>query len=520
MVAPLPSQASRHVSTEKLKMLLEVNPASIICRTRNRKTALQLAKETAVMGHPNHALIRALTAKEEAYGKTQSSDDAGSAQVLPNHIPSESEEGAATFPGDTATITPTRTIARRVTVGGQISYNSPVSPGALGYDTAGLPAESSRNNTPEPIQSQTRPGGVLGTAGFPTTMNDCDLHFFAAQREPRSSRRISTGQSAPSSPPNLVTNHTTISSAASTSGEGGDETSNQGPVLPNHLKPKKRKPKQITGTAKKKKKRSNNKLGLSSHTSKSTHQTVNQAVTDLPEKHTRCSRKASYKKPVHVLQLEGLPKLLMLDLQKDNRNMVGSALKQLSLQISNDTKSQEDVIDLGGHGMVLLAMRKYAGSETVQEHGLMCISFLVWDRGSVGLAVEKSGGLEAALNASLTFSNSEPVQFAACCAVGGLLRGMRMEFVVAQQRFGHRLIFDFDGIEWILTIMKRFLDFAGSQNIGCQILTHMLSFGEESKNMLQQAGVVARVSTAVNKHPQDADLQKCADNFMAMWRGS
>ena len=59
-------QVSRHVSPDKLRMLLDANPASIHEVTNDRKTALQLAKDTATRSHPNFALIEAI---EAALGK-------------------------------------------------------------------------------------------------------------------------------------------------------------------------------------------------------------------------------------------------------------------------------------------------------------------------------------------------------------------------------------------------------------------------------------------------------------------
>lgn len=57
---PLHVAVSRHVSPDKLKMLLAANPASIREVTNDQKTALQLARTTATRSHPNYALIRAL----------------------------------------------------------------------------------------------------------------------------------------------------------------------------------------------------------------------------------------------------------------------------------------------------------------------------------------------------------------------------------------------------------------------------------------------------------------------------
>jgi hypothetical protein len=51
---------SRHVSPDKLKMLLQANPQAISEVTNDQKTALQLAISKATRSHPNYALIQAL----------------------------------------------------------------------------------------------------------------------------------------------------------------------------------------------------------------------------------------------------------------------------------------------------------------------------------------------------------------------------------------------------------------------------------------------------------------------------
>ena len=57
---PLHVAVSRHVSPEKLRLLLDANPSALLAKTNDGKTALGLAKATATVSHPNFALIKAL----------------------------------------------------------------------------------------------------------------------------------------------------------------------------------------------------------------------------------------------------------------------------------------------------------------------------------------------------------------------------------------------------------------------------------------------------------------------------
>ena len=59
---------SRHCSPEKLRMLLAVNPESLMSKTNDGQTLLSLAINTATKSHPNYALIDALRTKLDGIG--------------------------------------------------------------------------------------------------------------------------------------------------------------------------------------------------------------------------------------------------------------------------------------------------------------------------------------------------------------------------------------------------------------------------------------------------------------------
>mmetsp|Transcript_11448 Transcript_11448/g.21163 ORF Transcript_11448/g.21163 Transcript_11448/m.21163 type:complete len:447 (+) Transcript_11448:521-1861(+) len=54
---PVHVACSRHCSPEKLQMLLDVNPSSLVAKTNDGDTLLSLAIKTATKSHPNYALI-------------------------------------------------------------------------------------------------------------------------------------------------------------------------------------------------------------------------------------------------------------------------------------------------------------------------------------------------------------------------------------------------------------------------------------------------------------------------------
>jgi hypothetical protein len=178
-------------------------------------------------------------------------------------------------------------------------------------------------------------------------------------------------------------------------------------------------------------------------------------------------------KSLHSPILETLPKLLMIDLQQDDAKLVACALEQLSQQF--------------------------------------------WNSGCTSMSVEKLGGLETVLNASAAFPGSESAQFALRCAVGSLLNRMGTELFADKKRLGGRLIFEFEGINWILAIMEKLKHSQQVQTIGCQILAHRLDCGEESRRVLNDAGAAAFVLDAKRRHPQDTNLTTAAGAFMSEW---
>ena len=66
---PVHVACSRHCSPEKLKMLLQANPSSLHAKTGDRKSLMDLAKETATKSHPNLALIEELERQIEDWAE-------------------------------------------------------------------------------------------------------------------------------------------------------------------------------------------------------------------------------------------------------------------------------------------------------------------------------------------------------------------------------------------------------------------------------------------------------------------
>lgn len=85
---PIHVACSRHCSPEKLEMLLQVNPASLIAETDDGRTLLVLAKNTATKSHPNYALINDLERRFQIASLTASS----SARMFPINVQSCSDQ--------------------------------------------------------------------------------------------------------------------------------------------------------------------------------------------------------------------------------------------------------------------------------------------------------------------------------------------------------------------------------------------------------------------------------------------
>ena len=101
---PVHVACSRHCSPEKLKMLLQANPSSLHAKTGDRKSLMDLAKETATKSHPNLALIEELERQIEDYKGTVSMETSPECSEL---FPSQF------FNSDVATPRPTRLSKKR-----------------------------------------------------------------------------------------------------------------------------------------------------------------------------------------------------------------------------------------------------------------------------------------------------------------------------------------------------------------------------------------------------------------------
>jgi Ankyrin repeats (many copies) len=80
---PLHVAVSRHVSPDKLRLLLDANPSALLAQTNDGQTALALAKTTATESHPNYALIKALEEEIQLCARVASLDVAA---VLPARV--------------------------------------------------------------------------------------------------------------------------------------------------------------------------------------------------------------------------------------------------------------------------------------------------------------------------------------------------------------------------------------------------------------------------------------------------
>lgn len=78
--------ASRHVSPDKLQMLLNANPDSISARTDDGRTLLSLAKSSATESHPNYRLIEALKKAMRQSGRNVTALDVES--IVPARVSS------------------------------------------------------------------------------------------------------------------------------------------------------------------------------------------------------------------------------------------------------------------------------------------------------------------------------------------------------------------------------------------------------------------------------------------------
>lgn len=213
--------------------------------------------------------------------------------------------------------------------------------------------------------------------------------------------------------------------------------------------------------------------------------------------------------------LDEIPKLLLVDLQDEDGAKAGVALKKLCELVAGpeDAKKKkiEETRKMGGHALVIAAMKRHQHNRLVQRSGCRFFQWAV-SIAKIPSTLVQLGVFEALANAMTLYPSHENLHFYSCNAIQLLLGSKK-----SLGKWGPKFVFDLGAIPLILETMQRFLSSPKVVDQCCMCFQRFLLFGADAKKALRSGGVATLVASAVEKYPQDKELQKSASDFMVQF---
>lgn len=211
-------------------------------------------------------------------------------------------------------------------------------------------------------------------------------------------------------------------------------------------------------------------------------------------------------------QLEEIPKLIVVDMQKDNADDVAGAIKKLYDLLGTDDpdskKNQKLAIGLGAATVVIGALRRWQMNEGVQKEGCGCLIRLAYNHCDGTSWIVQSGGVEALINAMKQFPDTSSVNSNA----SGGLRNLFNDTSVRESS-GRRFVEDLKGLELLLEAMKTFPNDAQLQE-DCCVIFGAFATEKEMRDTMVRAGVLTAVSGAIERHFENENVRAQGEDFM------
>ena len=227
-----------------------------------------------------------------------------------------------------------------------------------------------------------------------------------------------------------------------------------------------------------------------------------------------------------VPTLEAIPKLLVEGVLHSNQKVVESAIDKLARHCRKSADARRDAYRAGGHAVIVMAMRTWRTSESIQAGGCRCITNMTCQFLQAKKSFAMIGGIESVLVAMRAFPKSQSVQ---CYGSGAL-----MNMLVCKQSssssyeppendsspedtaatMAERFVRDMDGIASVVAAMKKFPADAKIQLGGCGLFQNLASQNPEFMKVMMQYGALGAVGASLESHPHDANIKSAAGSFM------
>ena len=223
-----------------------------------------------------------------------------------------------------------------------------------------------------------------------------------------------------------------------------------------------------------------------------------------------------------AIKYEAIPALLFLDMQQEDEEKVAAAVQKLALLLYESPANC--AYSLCAIAVVLLLMRKWPCNRSIQFHGCCVFAQLDPEKefsfrmqgscvyhllSSPTVISNKSGAIETIMAAMKSFADDE-FQVKGLTAIRSLFSSRDDHINSSMAHFVHKL----NGIELVVTVMKKFENHASLQESGCLLLRRLSEKGE-LRDALKKGGALSAVAAAAEKSDGNSVQDIAAKTFFS-----
>ena len=228
--------------------------------------------------------------------------------------------------------------------------------------------------------------------------------------------------------------------------------------------------------------------------------------------------------------LDAIPKLLLEGVLHSNAKVVEDAIDKLARHCRKSADARREAYRAGGHAVIVMAMRTWRTSETIQAGGCRCITNMTCQFLQAKKSFATIGGIESVLVAMKSFPKSQPVQCYGCGALMNMLVCKQSSSRSSSRSpdpspddsspedttatMAERFVHDLEGISLVVAAMKEFPTDAKIQLGGCGLFQNLASQNPDFLKIMMKHGALGAVGASLESHPHDANIKSAAGSFM------
>ena len=232
--------------------------------------------------------------------------------------------------------------------------------------------------------------------------------------------------------------------------------------------------------------------------------TLTSGVTGNPEQQASNPRRRVVLHNFVGASLDVLPKLLLTDIWSHDCDVVLKSLETIGEMCrtrDDEDPTQERIVSTnrkivrqaGGHLAIVLTMRRWIRSSTIQAEGCFALGAAGMDSNFTSAAVEV-GAIGAVLSAMKTFPDDEAVQLYGC--------GALLVISLENQATARHLVVDLKALDTIIAALHRFPTSVDIEDLACQIFLS-LSEWPDLKKALVKSGAIRALGSVFERYAVD-----------------